>query len=177
MTGFHADVVHTTSVIHQHGGIAVWDFAAAVPHATVDMNPGIVLGNDGRYHRLGKSAHIDAAVFSPHKCVGGPGTPGTILHTVPGYVQPAMDSLTAVQVFLLQRSGCGAVDHRSLVRLMLIMQLRRRSRLLRSRGAEQYSLYAHSLKLVRKSMATEINVIQVRKEHHTFVNDIAEREV
>lgn len=87
VTGIRSDTSKITNILHEHGALACWDFAAAAPHVRMDMQ-----GQD-----------IDAAYISPHKFVGGPGTPGLLVArkslfknevpTVPGggtvdYVQP-----------------------------------------------------------------------------------------
>ena len=46
---------------------ACWDFAAYLPHATVDLNPRSLHGGE-----------LDAAFFSPHKFLGGPGASGVL---------------------------------------------------------------------------------------------------
>jgi selenocysteine lyase/cysteine desulfurase len=55
-------------LIHRHGGIACWDLAALAGHLRFDMNPA---GNP--------SAAPDFAFASPHKLLGGPGSPGLLL--------------------------------------------------------------------------------------------------
>ena len=87
VTGITSDVPRVTQVLHRHGALALWDYAAAAPY--VDIN---VARDD-----------LDAVFISPHKFVGGPGTPGllvvrrslldTRVPTVPGggtvsYVNP-----------------------------------------------------------------------------------------
>ena len=59
-----------SSLLHRHGAIAFWDFAAAGPYVDIRMNPGI--GDD-------PLSYLDAIVLSPHKFVGGPGTPGVLI--------------------------------------------------------------------------------------------------
>jgi len=50
--------------------LSFWDYAAAAPYLKIDMNPG---------EHDGVSAHKDAVFISPHKFVGGPGTPGLLI--------------------------------------------------------------------------------------------------
>mmetsp|Transcript_59142 Transcript_59142/g.127383 ORF Transcript_59142/g.127383 Transcript_59142/m.127383 type:complete len:548 (+) Transcript_59142:527-2170(+) len=68
VTGVNSDVAKLTSLIHKHNGVACWDFAATAGHMRPDCNP----AND-------PMAAIDAGFFSPHKLLGGPGTPGLLL--------------------------------------------------------------------------------------------------
>jgi selenocysteine lyase/cysteine desulfurase len=60
VTGILSDTRAVGEVLHRHGALAVWDYAAAAPYVDIDM------------------ADKDAIVFSPHKFVGGPGTPGVL---------------------------------------------------------------------------------------------------
>ncbi len=68
VTGLKSDVAAVTRLLHAHGAHAFWDFAAAAPYVEIDMNP------DGD-----PDAALDAVFLSPHKLVGGPGTPGVLL--------------------------------------------------------------------------------------------------
>lgn len=67
VTGISTDTHAITELLHRHGALAFWDFAAAGPYVEVDMNPG-----DARCAK-------DAVFLSPHKFVGGPGTPGVLV--------------------------------------------------------------------------------------------------
>jgi len=64
VTGIRSDVVGITRQLKDAGALAFWDYAAAGPYVGIDLNaPG---------------APIDAVFLSPHKFVGGPGTPGVL---------------------------------------------------------------------------------------------------
>lgn len=67
VTGIVSDTRAVTRLLHAHGALAFWDFAAAAPYVTIEMNPA---GDP--------DAAKDAVVLSPHKLVGGPGTPGVL---------------------------------------------------------------------------------------------------
>jgi selenocysteine lyase/cysteine desulfurase len=67
VTGILTDVRGIARVLHEHGALSLWDFAAAAPYVEIDMNP----ADDP----LG---YLDAVFLSPHKFVGGPGTPGVL---------------------------------------------------------------------------------------------------
>ena len=58
-------------LLHQHGAFAFFDFAAAGPYVDIDMNP-----RGGADEAL---AYKDAVFLSPHKFIGGPGTPGVLV--------------------------------------------------------------------------------------------------
>ncbi len=66
VTGILTDVHEVARIIHAHGGIACFDFAACAPYVDIDMSP----GDDG---------YLDAVVFSPHKFLGGPGSSGVLV--------------------------------------------------------------------------------------------------
>lgn len=55
--------------MHRHGALSFWDYAAAAPYLQIRMNGA---GADDRDYK-------DAIFISPHKFVGGPGTPGVLV--------------------------------------------------------------------------------------------------
>ncbi len=67
VTGILTDTDAVTELLHQYGALAVWDYAAAAPYVDIDMHP-----EDPAIAK-------DAVVLSPHKFVGGPGTPGVLI--------------------------------------------------------------------------------------------------
>ncbi|MEM9714550.1 MAG: aminotransferase class V-fold PLP-dependent enzyme [Actinomycetota bacterium] len=69
VTGIITDTAAVSSLLHHHGALAFWDFAAAAPYVGIDM--GSASDPDG--------AHFDAVFISPHKLIGGPGTPGVLV--------------------------------------------------------------------------------------------------
>ena len=68
VTGIISDVSAIASLLHKHGALSFWDFAAAAPYLPIRMQ-----GTPG------KEDHLDAVFISPHKFVGGPGTPGVLV--------------------------------------------------------------------------------------------------
>ncbi|KAL6641762.1 hypothetical protein ACP70R_019943 [Stipagrostis hirtigluma subsp. patula] len=66
VTGVMTDTRELARVLHQHGAFACFDFAASGPYVKIDMKSGKIDG-------------YDAVFLSPHKFVGGPGTPGILL--------------------------------------------------------------------------------------------------
>jgi selenocysteine lyase/cysteine desulfurase len=64
VTGVRSDVVGITRSLKDAGALAFWDYAAAAPYVGIDLNA--------------SGAPIDAVFISPHKFVGGPGTPGVL---------------------------------------------------------------------------------------------------
>jgi selenocysteine lyase/cysteine desulfurase len=58
--------------LHKYNALAFWDYASAAPYVKIDMNPLV----DGPYRSL---AYKDAIFISPHKFIGGVGTPGILL--------------------------------------------------------------------------------------------------
>jgi selenocysteine lyase/cysteine desulfurase len=72
VTGIVTDVDAVSILLHRHGALSCWDYAAAGPYLRIDMNAEAE-GADGRL------ACKDAVFLSPHKFVGGPGTPGVLV--------------------------------------------------------------------------------------------------
>ncbi len=72
VTGIVSDTTGITDLLHYNGALSLWDFAAAAPYVKVAMNP---LGLMGADSALAK----DAVFISPHKFIGGPGTPGVLV--------------------------------------------------------------------------------------------------
>ena len=70
VTGIVSNTCAIADVLHRHGALSFWDFAAAAPYIAIDMYPQCA------EHPL---AYKDAVFLSPHKFVGGPGTPGVLV--------------------------------------------------------------------------------------------------
>ncbi len=68
VTGIVSDTYAITALLHRHGALSCWDFAAAAPYVHIEMNP----PGDARRAK-------DAVFISPHKFIGGPGTPGVLV--------------------------------------------------------------------------------------------------
>ncbi len=69
VTGILSDTHAISDLLHRHGALSFWDFAAAAPYVDIEMY--------GRCTRH-PAAYKDAVFISPHKFVGGPGTPGVL---------------------------------------------------------------------------------------------------
>ncbi len=70
VTGIVSNTCAIADLLHRHGALSLWDFAAAAPYVDIEMYPTCAA------HPL---AYKDAAFLSPHKFVGGPGTPGVLV--------------------------------------------------------------------------------------------------
>jgi selenocysteine lyase/cysteine desulfurase len=70
VTGILTDSCAIADLLHRHGALSFWDFACAAPYVDIDMRPECTEHPD---------AHKDAVFISPHKFVGGPGTPGVLV--------------------------------------------------------------------------------------------------
>ncbi len=70
VTGIVTDTDRVSHLLHEHGALAFWDYAAAGPYVDIDMRART------DEHRL---AYKDAIFLSPHKFIGGPGTPGVLI--------------------------------------------------------------------------------------------------
>lgn len=69
VTGLLTDVRAVASLLHDHGALAVFDYAASAPYVKIDVAASSPDANDW----------LDAIVLSPHKFLGGPGSPGLLL--------------------------------------------------------------------------------------------------
>jgi len=68
VTGIVSDTRAVSILLHRHGALSFWDFAAAAPYVRVEMGP-----------RDDPLDYKDAIFLSPHKLIGGPGTPGVLV--------------------------------------------------------------------------------------------------
>jgi selenocysteine lyase/cysteine desulfurase len=125
VTGIRTDTAAVASLLHEHGALSFWDFAAAAPYVPIHMGTPVT-----------GASYFDAIFLSPHKFVGGPGTPGVLavrkelLHNrvpaVPGggtvaYVNPVEHSyLTDV----VAREEGGTPDIIGAIRAGLVFQLK-----------------------------------------------------
>jgi selenocysteine lyase/cysteine desulfurase len=95
VTGIVTDAHGISALLHEHGALAFWDYAAAGPYVDLEFTPRC---------ETHPGAYQDAVFLSPHKFIGGPGTPGVLVvrrqlltNTVPdvvgggtvAYVNPA----------------------------------------------------------------------------------------
>ncbi|EEB76851.1 aminotransferase, class V family [marine gamma proteobacterium HTCC2148] len=64
VTGIKSDVEKVTQILKRYDALAFWDYAAAAPYVGIDMQG---------------ETPLDAVFISPHKFVGGPGTPGVLV--------------------------------------------------------------------------------------------------
>ena len=71
VTGIRTNVHKLASLLHAHGAIACFDYAACAPYVDIDMNP--EPGGEG------DDPSIDALFISPHKFLGGPGSSGVLV--------------------------------------------------------------------------------------------------
>ncbi|GAB4425099.1 MAG: aminotransferase class V-fold PLP-dependent enzyme [Bacteroidia bacterium] len=67
VSGIQTDYHKIARIMHAHGGLCFVDFACSAPYVPIDMHPADPL------------ARLDAIYFSPHKFLGGPGSPGVLL--------------------------------------------------------------------------------------------------
>jgi len=67
VTGIQTPYHEIARIMHAQDGLCFVDFACSAPYVDIDMHPAETGG------------HIDALYFSPHKFLGGPGTPGVLI--------------------------------------------------------------------------------------------------
>lgn len=72
VTGIQTNARAVTRLLHEHGALSFWDYAAAAPYVPIEMNRPAEVDPDGLESK-------DAIFISPHKFVGGPGTPGVLV--------------------------------------------------------------------------------------------------
>jgi len=70
VTGIKTDIDKVTELLHRYHTLSFWDYAAAAPYMAID-----VLGEQSSTNNTRK----DAVFISPHKFIGGPGTPGILV--------------------------------------------------------------------------------------------------
>ena len=70
VTGIVSDTHGISALLHRHGALSFWDFAAAAPYIDIEM-----YGGPGR----DPLCYKDAIFLSPHKLIGGPSTPGVLV--------------------------------------------------------------------------------------------------
>ncbi|XP_013397397.1 uncharacterized protein LOC106164141 [Lingula anatina] len=66
VTGILTDTVAVAEILHEYGALSFWDYAAGAPYLKIDMNPT-------------STGYKDAVFCSPHKFIGGVGTPGLLI--------------------------------------------------------------------------------------------------
>ena len=78
VTGIIANVDKLAIVLHKYGALAFFDYASGAPYLKMDMNPNpIQFSSESNGNVVDPSK--DAIYFSPHKCYGGPSTPGVLI--------------------------------------------------------------------------------------------------
>lgn len=71
VTGLVSPVTELAAMLHRHGAMACFDYAASAPYVRIDMNP--------PPGPAGEDARLDAVFISPHKFLGGPGSSGILV--------------------------------------------------------------------------------------------------
>jgi len=66
VSGLKTPVYDVARILHRHGALACFDFAACAPYVQIDMN-------------RDEQSYFDAIFLSPHKFLGGPGTSGILI--------------------------------------------------------------------------------------------------
>ena len=80
VTGVRTPYKELARIMHEYGGVCFIDFAASAPYEKVDMHPENPLEK------------LDAVMFSPHKFLGGPGSPGVLVFDASMYKNQAPDN-------------------------------------------------------------------------------------
>ena len=67
VTGIVSDTDGVSALLHRYGALSFWDCAAAAPYVGIAMGSTVT------------PSYKDAIFISPHKSIGGPGTPGVLI--------------------------------------------------------------------------------------------------
>jgi selenocysteine lyase/cysteine desulfurase len=67
VTGIQTPYHEIAKLMHCYGGLCFVDFACSAPYVNINMHP------------PEEGTHLDGIYFSPHKFLGGPGTPGVLI--------------------------------------------------------------------------------------------------
>jgi selenocysteine lyase/cysteine desulfurase len=79
VTGVVTPYFEISKLMHQNGGVCFVDFACSAPYVEMDMHP------------EDEESVLDAIFFSPHKFLGGPGTPGIMIFNKKFYTNEIPD--------------------------------------------------------------------------------------
>lgn len=79
VTGICTPIHALARLMHGAGGVCFADYAASAPYVPIDMHPAEA------------GAHLDAVFFSPHKFLGGPGSPGVLVFNAALYTNRVPD--------------------------------------------------------------------------------------
>ncbi len=80
VSGVRTPVYDVARILHKHGAIVCFDFAACAPYVEIDMN-------------RDDESYFDAIYLSPHKFIGGPGSAGILVfneHIYKRYLPPTV---------------------------------------------------------------------------------------
>jgi selenocysteine lyase/cysteine desulfurase len=82
VTGLKTHVYEVARILHKHGALACFDFAACAPYIDIDMN-------------RDSESYFDAIFFSPHKFLGGPGSSGVLIFNADIYQEKLPPTVAA----------------------------------------------------------------------------------
>jgi selenocysteine lyase/cysteine desulfurase len=165
VTGILTDTRAVSVLLHRHGALAFWDCAAAAPYVDVAMRPRRASEDGGSTGSTGGSGdpaddaldYKDAVFVSPHKLVGGPGTPGLLIArrslftnavpTVPGGGTVSYVNATEHHYLddIEQREDGGTPDIVGSIRAGLVFRLKQ------AVGVE--TIKAHEERAIRRAIA------------------------
>jgi selenocysteine lyase/cysteine desulfurase len=183
VTGIVTDTQAVARLLHRYGALSFWDHAAAAPYVAIDMCPPDPM------------AGMDAVFISPHKLIGGPGTPGVLavrrelvrnrVPTVPGggtvaYVNPTEHRYLDDPIHreeggtpaIVESIRCGLVFQ--LKRAVGEDEIRRREEAFIARAIASWSADPN-LEILGNLSATRLSIVSFvvrrgpRYLHHNFV--------
>jgi selenocysteine lyase/cysteine desulfurase len=179
VTGIVSDTDAVATLLHRYGALSFWDFAAAGPYSEIEMHR----SGDGPAAALG---YKDAVFLSPHKFVGGPGTPGVLVvrrelvrnrvPTVPGggtvmYVNPSEHRYLDDPV---QREEGGTPAIVEAIRAGLVFQLKQAVGVGAIRAREESFIRRAmaswqqnpNIELLGNTRATRLSIVSFVLRHH-----------
>ena len=80
VTGVRTPFHQMAKIMHEYGGVCFIDFAASAPYDEINMHPADPMEK------------LDAVMFSPHKFLGGPGSPGVLVFDASMYKNEVPDA-------------------------------------------------------------------------------------
>jgi selenocysteine lyase/cysteine desulfurase len=166
VTGILTDTRAVSVLLHRYGALACWDCAAAAPYVDVSMRPrrpaGVIRDTEDPADDTADPTddaldYKDAVFVSPHKLVGGPGTPGLLIArkalftnavpTVPGGGTVSYVNATEHHYLddIEQREDGGTPDIVGSIRAGLVFRLKQ------AVGVE--TIKAHEERAIRRAIA------------------------
>ena len=145
ITGLLLDVDKIAALMHDANGYAFFDYAAGAPYLQIDVSDSLpddyrkLLGFEQLDNYVKSKSYKDGIFFSPHKFIGGPGTPGVLITHDRIYrnklkpTQPGGGTVNYVynnEVYYIQdvelKEESGTPDIKGIIKLGLMISIRQK---------------------------------------------------